>query len=118
MEETLQPGEAGGFRRWLARHAESKTEIWLILYKKSSGRRVFSPGEALEEAMCHGWIDSRVKSIDDERFVMRFTPCRKHSNWSESNLKLARKLLAEGRMTEAGLAALPEALRHASAKRR
>lgn len=118
MEETLQPGEAGGFRRWLARHGESKTEVWLILYKKSSGRQVFSPGEALEEATCYGWIDSRVKPIDDERFAMRFTPRRKHSNWSESNLRLARRLLEEGRMTEAGLAVLPEALRHASVKRR
>lgn len=115
MEETLQPGEAGGFRRWLARHAESKTEVWLILYKKSSGRQVFSPGEALEEAMCHGWIDSLVKSIDDERFATRFTPRRKHSNWSESNLRLARRLLAEGRMTEAGLAVLPEELSRTAA---
>ena len=92
------------WRAWLTKHHQSETEVWLIYYKKHTGRPRIAYDEAVEEALCFGWIDSIGKRMDDERFAQKFTPRRNSTKWSELNKRRMRKLIREGRMTEAGLA--------------
>lgn len=109
--ETLLVETRKAWRAWLARHHRSKAEIWLVSYKKATGKRSLDYESAVEEALCYGWIDGLTKTIDAERFVMRFSPRRTRSNWSESNRSRVRKLARAGKMTKAGLAILPADLR-------
>jgi len=106
----LYPKQPGDFARWLARNRVA-SEIWLVFCKKTSGRQTVAYTQALQDAVRYGWIDSRVKSIDPERFMVRFTPRKPGSPWSKRNLTLAETLLQNGRMTEAGIAVLPPRLR-------
>lgn len=106
--ETLYVTTPDEFRKWLEANHKSKMEIWLIQYKKASKKPSIDYVEAVEEALCFGWIDSTEKSIDAERYALRFSPRRPKSNWTEVNKERARRLVAEGKMTEAGLARLPE----------
>jgi uncharacterized protein YdeI (YjbR/CyaY-like superfamily) len=92
------------WRAWLARHHQSETEVWLIYYKKQSGQPRIPYDHAVEEALCFGWIDSIVKRIDEAKFAQKFTPRRGRTRWSALNKRRLRKLIREGRMTEAGLA--------------
>jgi len=95
------------WRNWLSEHHGSKDGVWLIFYKKSSGKATIDYDEAVEEAVCFGWIDGQLKRIDDRRYVRRFTQRRQGSNWSDSNRQRALRLLREGKMTEAGRSVLP-----------
>lgn len=106
--ETIYVTTRAGFRKWLIPHHKSKKEIWLIQYKKATKKPSINYMEAVEEAICFGWIDGLEKGMDAERYALRFSPRRPKSNWTETNKERARKMIAEGRMTEAGLAALPE----------
>ncbi len=106
--ETLYVTTAAGFRKWLKANHSAKTEIWLVQYKKAAKKPSINYVEAVEEAICFGWIDSFEKGMDTERYATRFSPRRPKSNWTEMNKERARRLLAEGRMTQAGLASLPE----------
>jgi uncharacterized protein YdeI (YjbR/CyaY-like superfamily) len=92
------------WRAWLADHHDSQTVIWLIYYKKHTGQPRISYDDAVEEALCFGWIDSIVRKLDDERFAQKFTPRRDSTKWSAPNRRRVRKLIQEGRMTEVGLA--------------
>jgi len=92
------------WRAWPAKHHHSETEVWLIYYKKDSGRARIVYDDAVEAALCFGWVDSIVKTIDDEKFAQKFTPRRDWSRWSEINKRRLRNLIGEGRMTEAGRA--------------
>ena len=103
----LAVNTAAEFRRWLRKNHAAKTEIWLVQYKKDTGRASIDYAEAVEEAICFGWIDSSIRRIDAERYATRFTPRRPKSNWTPANRVLARRLEAEGRMTAAGRKALP-----------
>jgi len=105
--ESLSLTEGQQFREWLAENHQTKKEIWLVIYKKSSGKPTINYNEAVEAALCFGWVDGMMKSIDTEKYAQRFTPRRKVSNWTEANKAKARKLIQEGKMTEAGKAALP-----------
>ena len=91
------------WRAWLERHHASRREIWLLFYKKHTGKSCVTLGEAVEEALCFGWIDGKLRRVDDQRHLLRFTPRRPGSVWAESNKARVRRLTAEGRMTEAGL---------------
>ena len=102
--KTLYVTSREEWRRWLRKHHRSESGLWLIFYKKHSGRPRLPYEHAIEEALCFGWIDSIVKRIDDEKFALKFTPRRDTSNWSTANIRRARKLIGEGRMTRAGLA--------------
>jgi uncharacterized protein YdeI (YjbR/CyaY-like superfamily) len=102
--KTLYVTSRDEWRIWLTRHHKSETEVWLIYYKKHSGRPRISYDHAVEEALCFGWIDSIVKKIDDEKFAQKFTPRRDSTRWSELNKRRLRKLIRDGRMTDAGLA--------------
>jgi len=109
--ETLYVTDRKDFRKWLAENHKSKKEIWLIQYKKATKKPSINYVEAVEEALCFGWIDNIEKSMDAERYATRFSPRRPKSNWTETNKDRARRLIAEGKMTEAGFASLPPDLK-------
>ena len=106
--ESLVFQDGKEWRRWLRVNHDRKTEIWLVLPKKSAGGdsyRVYY-NQALEEALCYGWIDSRIKPLDATRSLVRFSP-RKSKNWSHYNITRALELIRKRKMTEAGLKVLP-----------
>ncbi len=107
ITETLYAVTPAEFRKWLRANHKKRKEIWLIQYKKAASKPSLPLEQAVEEAICFGWIDSYVKSIDAERYATRFSPRRPKSNWTATNKALARRLIAEGRMMPAGFAALP-----------
>ncbi len=109
--ETLYVTTPAAFRKWLQKHHKSKKEIWLIQYKKATEKPSIKYVEAVEEAICFGWIDGFEKGMDAERYATRFTPRRPRSNWTETNKERARKLISSGKMTEAGRATLPPDVR-------
>jgi uncharacterized protein YdeI (YjbR/CyaY-like superfamily) len=90
------------FRAWLEKHHETESEVWVGYYKKASGKPSMTWSEAVDEALCFGWIDGKLQRIDDERHRQRFTPRRPQSNWSAINIAKVADLRAEGRMTPAG----------------
>src|SRR5712691_13146207 len=110
--ETLKFSSRRKWRAWLAKNHLAEKEIWLVYDKKlfrdhSISYRSFL-GHAVEEAICFGWIDSRVKRIGQTKLGVRFTPRRSRSNWSKYNRVRAQKLLRDGKMTKAGKDALPQ----------
>jgi uncharacterized protein YdeI (YjbR/CyaY-like superfamily) len=109
--KTLKVRNRLQWRRWLAKHHADTKEIWLVYYKKTSGKPGITYEESVQEGLAYGWIEGQNKSIDEDSYAARFTPRRPNSNWSASNIARVKKLLAEGRMAEPGLATLPENLR-------
>lgn len=103
--EPVHFASAAAFRRWLARHHASATEIWVGFYKRGSGRGGLTYSEAVEQALCFGWIDGIVRRIDSERHVQRYTPRRPRSQWSAVNVRRFTALVAAGQVTPAGQAA-------------
>jgi len=91
------------WREWLDKHHATETEIWVVYYKKHCGKESMQYEEAVEEALCYGWIDSKVKRIDDEKYMQKYTPRQDKSNWSKSNKKRVKRLIEEGRMAQAGI---------------
>ena len=94
---------AAEFRRWLAKNHAKQTELWLGMYKKASGKGGINYKEALDEALCYGWIDGVRKSLDADSFVQRFTPRKAKSYWSAVNTRRAHELIKEKRMAAPGL---------------
>jgi uncharacterized protein YdeI (YjbR/CyaY-like superfamily) len=92
------------WRRWLEKNHDKASEIWVLAYKKRLGKTCIDYEEALEEAICYGWIDCRMRRIDDEKHMWRFAPRRPNSIWSLKNRKTTERLIEEGRMTEHGMA--------------
>lgn len=97
------------FRAWLEENHDKEMELWLVYYKKHTKRPTISYEESVCEALCFGWIDGKVRTIDDERFMQRYTPRKKNSRWSELNKKRAEKMIAEGSMTDAGMRTIEHA---------
>ena len=97
------------WRAWLEVNHAIARELWLVIYKKHTGRAGMSYEQAVEEALCFGWIDGVMKRLDDEKYALRFSPRKSGSIWSQSNKRRVTKLIKEGRMTEAGLARVKEA---------
>lgn len=91
------------FRRWLEKNHVKKSELWLLFYKVKTGKKSVRYPEAVEEALCFGWIDGIVKRIDDEKHAQRFTPRNPKSIWSKVNKERAKRMITEGKMTNAGL---------------
>jgi uncharacterized protein YdeI (YjbR/CyaY-like superfamily) len=88
---------------WLARHHDRVPEVWVKLAKKGSGIPSVTYDEAVEVALCYGWIDGLTRGLDEDYYVQRFTPRRAKSNWSRPNIERAEALIASGRMQPAGL---------------
>jgi uncharacterized protein YdeI (YjbR/CyaY-like superfamily) len=93
------------FRKWLEANHTKATELWVGMYKKSTGKASITWPEAVDEALCFGWIDGIRKSLNDESYMNRFTPRKARSNWSAINIARVKELTEQGRMTPAGLAA-------------
>lgn len=93
----------GEWRNWLIRNHSTENEVWLVYYKKHTGKACIPYNDAVEEAVCFGWIDGKVLSIDDEQYMQRYTPRRKNSLWSFSNKRRAEKMIRLGEMTPAGM---------------
>lgn len=93
------------FRTWLAKNHDRHTELIVGFYKVKSGRKSITYQEALDQALCFGWIDGIVRGIDDVSYMQRFTPRRKRSNWSAINIKRVKELEKAGLMHDAGRAA-------------
>ena len=109
--ESLLFSDRAAWRRWLKENHDKATEVWILTYKVHTGRKCIRYPEALDEALCWGWIDSRVRRIDDEKHLLRFAPRKPNSIWSLKNRRSAERLAKEGRMTEHGLAKVEAAKR-------
>lgn len=96
---------AAAFRRWLERHHATAPEIWVGFYNKRSGRGGLAYQDAVEQALCFGWIDGIARKIDEERHAQRFTPRRPRSQWSAINVRRYEALQADGQVRPAGAAA-------------
>jgi uncharacterized protein YdeI (YjbR/CyaY-like superfamily) len=113
--KTLYVTNRDDWRAWLERNHARANEVWLIYYKKHTGHPRIPYDDAVEEALCFGWIDSTVRRLDEDRFLQRFTPRKDTSNWCESNRVRLQKLIAEGKMTAAGLSKVAEGVLDAPA---
>jgi len=102
--ETLRVEDRDAWRRWLRAHNNSSPGVWILFFKKNTGKQKFTYEEALEEAICMGWIDSIVKRVNEDRYMQKFTPRRPGSDWSLVNRNRARRLQKAGRMMPSGLA--------------
>jgi uncharacterized protein YdeI (YjbR/CyaY-like superfamily) len=105
--ETLYVTKPPQFYKWLKKNHAAKKEIWLVQYKKATHKPSINYVEAVEVAICFGWIDGLEKGMDTERYATRFSPRRPKSNWTETNKERARKMIERGLMTPSGLAAVP-----------
>ena len=90
---------------WLEENTSTTREVWLIFYKKGSDKPRIPYNDAVEEALCFGWIDGKIKRINEQFFIQRFTPRRRGSRLSKYNIERVEKLIKEGRMKPAGLQA-------------
>jgi len=93
------------FRKWLAAHHHSETELWVSFYKRDSGKPSITWPQSVDEALCFGWIDGIRKNIDEVSYKIRFTPRKQRSTWSAVNIKRVGELTEQGLMQEAGLKA-------------
>lgn len=98
------------WRKWLEAHHKREREIWVVYYKKHTNKPSLPYDDAVEEAICFGWIDSVVRKLDDERYMQKFTPRKSKSNWSDLNKERAKKMIEAGKMTEAGCEKIRELL--------
>jgi uncharacterized protein YdeI (YjbR/CyaY-like superfamily) len=108
-ENTLHVTTREEWRDWLAANGTDCSHIWLIYHKKHTGKPSLPYGDAVEEAICFGWIDATVRRLDEERYMQRFTPRRPRSKWSATNRRRAEALLAAGLVEDEGLARIEEA---------
>jgi uncharacterized protein YdeI (YjbR/CyaY-like superfamily) len=109
MDNALYFANKEEWSNWLAKNHNKNDDAWLLYYKKGSDKGGISYEESVDEAICFGWIDSKLKKIDDDRFALRFSPRKPKSVWSKINREKAEKLMLTGRMTEAGLVAIEKA---------
>jgi len=100
--KTLYVEDRGKWREWLEANHKQATEVWLVHYKMETGRPQVEYEAAVEEAICFGWIDGKVRKLDEARYARLFTPRKPKSTWSRINIGRARKMIKEGKMTAAG----------------
>jgi uncharacterized protein YdeI (YjbR/CyaY-like superfamily) len=103
-------GHRDEWRSWLEKHHLLEPEAWLVIHKKKYEDQGLGLVAAVEEALCYGWIDGKLRSLDDKRYALRFSPRTGSSVWSMSNIQRVERLIQEGRMTEAGLQKIAEAI--------
>jgi uncharacterized protein YdeI (YjbR/CyaY-like superfamily) len=109
LPEPVPIRDAAEWRAWLDEHHETASEVWVVYWKKSTGKPSIVWAEAVEIALRYGWIDGLVRGIDDERYMQRWTPRRPRSKWSKVNKEIAIRLIDAGEMTAMGLAAVEAA---------
>jgi uncharacterized protein YdeI (YjbR/CyaY-like superfamily) len=108
-QESVHPQTRAEWRAWLAANHDRSLGVWFVFWKQGSGRRGVSYEEAVQEALCFGWIDGQLRPIDAERSSIRFSPRRRGGNWAKSNKERVAGLEAAGLMTEAGRRAIERA---------
>ena len=108
MEE-VYISDRDGWREWLTCNHGRSAGVWLVFYRSSTGKPALAYEDAVEEALCFGWIDSIIRRLDAERYVRKFTPRRQGSSWSESNRMRVSRLLERDLMAEQGMAAVRDA---------
>ena len=108
MDKQLVFPDRESYRQWLVKNHATSQGVWLV-FGKTGNLKTLKPDEALEEALCFGWIDGQIKSIDDDKYLKKFTPRRKGSKWSERNRKIINRLIEDGQVAESGLRAIEEA---------
>jgi len=101
--KTLDARTPEQWRRWLAAHHDSESEVWLIFSKRHTGRASIAYEDAVDEALCFGWVDSLIRRLDDARYARKFTPRKPNSKWSTANRERYAQLAARGRLMPAGL---------------
>ena len=111
---SVHPKTRAEWRTWLEQHHTQEEGVWLISFKKATGKPRFEYDEAVEEALCFGWIDSKGNKLDDERSMVWFVPRKARTGWSKLNKTRIEKLMAEGLMSPAGLAKVEAAKRDGS----
>ncbi len=94
---------SAAWENWLEKNHQTENELWLVYYKKHTGKPTISYEDSVRTALCYGWIDGLVKSIDEECYARRFTPRKEKSVWSETNKKRVSELLRQGKMKPAGI---------------
>lgn len=102
MIKTLDVRTRAKWRRWLERHHRTESEVWLVFHKRATGRACIAYDDAVEEALCFGWIDSTLRRIDEERYARKFTPRKPTSVWSSANRARYARLRACGLLTSDG----------------
>jgi len=107
IDKSLDVSSRQEWRRWLRANHKTKKEIWLYIYRVGASPRKISLAEAVEEALCFGWIDSVMHPVDRERFILRFSPRRPDGIWAENNRRRVMELYRKGKMCKAGMAVLP-----------
>ena len=106
ITKTLYAPNRKTWRDWLKKNYQTEKEIWLIYYRKQSGKKRILYNHAVEEALCFGWIDSTVKNLDAERFVQKFSPRKPKSSYSQANQERLRRLVKQGKVMKDVLATL------------
>jgi uncharacterized protein YdeI (YjbR/CyaY-like superfamily) len=96
--QTLYFSTRSQWRKWLKKNYKTETGIWLVYYKKESGKPRISYNDAVEEALCFGWIDSNIKKLDSERFVQKFSPRKPQSEYSQANKERLKKLITDNKV--------------------
>ena len=104
ITKSFTPTSLSDWRNWLAQNHDHEQEVWLVYFKPASGRTNLDYESSVEEALCFGWIDSIIQTIDDKKYARKFNSRRMESKWSETNKRRVLKVIREGRMTEAGMA--------------
>lgn len=107
--ELLEFEDRQQWRAWLEKNHARESEAWLVHYKKKYSNLGLTLNDAVEEALCFGWIDSTLNRIDKKRYALRYSPRKADSMWAMSNIRRVEKLIAEGKMTTAGQAAIDDA---------
>jgi uncharacterized protein YdeI (YjbR/CyaY-like superfamily) len=107
--KTLAVRTPAAWRAWLDKHGATEREVWLVFHKQHTGVPSIGYKDALDEALCYGWVDSLIKRIDEARFARKFTPRKAESRWSDVNRKRYAELKADGRLKPTGIARAPGA---------
>ncbi len=113
-EEIICPSNRGEWRQWLEEHHAKKQSIWLLYYKKKAAKPTLDWSEAVDEALCFGWIDSKRKPVDEEKFIQFFSKRKVRSTWSKVNKEKVLRLTEAGLMTQAGLDSIEAAKQNGS----
>ncbi len=107
--EPLEFADRDQWRRWLEAHHAAEKKVWLVHHKKGFQEGTLLYEEAVQEALCYGWIEGLLRRLDEKRYLLRYSPRRPDSVWSISNIRRVEKLVREGRMTDAGLEKIAQA---------
>jgi len=112
--KTFYAKDRSAWRKWLEKNHVKSPGVWLVYNKKSSGKPKVEYNDAVEEALCFGWIDSTIRPVDDDQYMQRFTPRKLKSGWSALNKQRVERMIEKGLMTKAGFEKIETAKRNGS----